>query len=145
MPQSVVPAQNLKKPGALDIIFQRRFSREGVHPFEELSWKKLSMKVRLMNGTEVQRELEFPESWSENASSFEESSSASFSPNCPGMPDGCPEAGAASPFAPCCDGIWAASPFAGGRTPFSGTSCSFFSLSNIRITFTEAFFSSAPH
>lgn len=45
------------------------FSREGVHPFDLISWKKVKVTVRGsgMNSTVEERELEFPEFWSDNA------------------------------------------------------------------------------
>jgi ribonucleoside-diphosphate reductase alpha chain len=67
MPNALSQGQNVKKAELLDSVIRRHFSHEGVHPFDEISWKKISMKVRLMNGSQVERELEFPEFWSENA------------------------------------------------------------------------------
>ncbi|MCR4328259.1 MAG: vitamin B12-dependent ribonucleotide reductase [Patescibacteria group bacterium] len=46
---------------------ERYFTREGVHPFDEVAWKTRRVTVRGTNGAREERELEFPEVWSENA------------------------------------------------------------------------------
>ena len=51
---------------------KRVFTKEGVHPFDQVAWKKVKVTVRGsgMNVTTEERELEFPESWSDNATSI---------------------------------------------------------------------------
>lgn len=51
---------------------KRVFTKEGVHPFDQIAWKKVKITVRGsgMNTTTEERELEFPESWSDNAASI---------------------------------------------------------------------------
>jgi ribonucleoside-diphosphate reductase alpha chain len=51
---------------------KRLFTREGVHPFDAVAWKKVKVTVRGsgMNTTSEERELEFPEFWSDNATSI---------------------------------------------------------------------------
>lgn len=46
---------------------RRQFTKEGVHPFDEVGWKKVKILVRSSNGHKEERELEFPEFWSEHA------------------------------------------------------------------------------
>ncbi len=53
------------------IPLKRLFTKEGVHPFDEVKWKTVKTTVRSMNGTHMEeRELEFPDFWSENATSI---------------------------------------------------------------------------
>ncbi len=51
---------------------KRVFTKEGVHPFDQIAWKKIKVTVRGsgMNTTTEERELEFPETWSDNATSI---------------------------------------------------------------------------
>ncbi|MBI3442329.1 MAG: vitamin B12-dependent ribonucleotide reductase [Candidatus Sungbacteria bacterium] len=51
---------------------KRVFTKEGVHPFDQIAWKKVKVTVRGsgMNVTTEERELEFPEAWSDNATSI---------------------------------------------------------------------------
>jgi len=49
---------------------RRLFTKEGIHPFEEVSWRKINVTVRGINGYVEERELEFPDFWSENAASI---------------------------------------------------------------------------
>ncbi len=46
---------------------KRHFSKEGAHPFDEVGWKKVKVLVRSSNGHKEERELEFPEFWSDHA------------------------------------------------------------------------------
>ena len=46
---------------------KRHFSTEGVHPYDEVGWKKVKVMVRSTNGHKEERELEFPDFWSEHA------------------------------------------------------------------------------
>ncbi len=46
---------------------KRYFTREGVHPFDEVGWKRVKVTVRTSSGQKEDRELEFPEFWSESA------------------------------------------------------------------------------
>ena len=46
---------------------KRIFTKEGVHPFDEVEWKKVKITVRGSYGHKEERELEFPEFWSDNA------------------------------------------------------------------------------
>ena len=45
---------------------RRYFTKAGVHPFDEVGWKKVMVKTKGVEGP-VERELEFPDFWSENA------------------------------------------------------------------------------
>jgi len=51
---------------------RRVFTKEGVHPFDQIVWRKIKVTVRGsgMNTTTEERELEFPEFWSDNATSI---------------------------------------------------------------------------
>ena len=51
---------------------KRVFTREGVHPFDEVGWKTVKVAIRGsgMNKTVEERELEFPDFWSDNATSI---------------------------------------------------------------------------
>ena len=46
---------------------KRFFTKEGVHPFDEITWKKTKIIVRGTNGHKEEREVEFPDFWSEHA------------------------------------------------------------------------------
>lgn len=61
------PSRSTKK-----LPLKRLFTKEGRHPFDEVGWKKVNMTIRGsgMNSTVEERELEFPESWSDNAASI---------------------------------------------------------------------------
>ncbi len=52
------------------IPLKRVFTKEGAHPFDGVEWKRLKITVRGINEHVEERELEFPESWSENAASI---------------------------------------------------------------------------
>lgn len=69
--RAVSPAAALKA-GNRKLPLKRLFSKEGVHPFELISWRKIKVTVRGsgMNSTVEERELEFPEFWSDNAASI---------------------------------------------------------------------------
>ena len=51
---------------------RRVFTKEGVHPFDEVGWRTIKIAVRGsgMNKTVEERELEFPDFWSDNAASI---------------------------------------------------------------------------
>ena len=49
---------------------KRRFTREGIHPFDEIEWRTLNVLVRGSNGSKEERELEFPSFWSDNAANI---------------------------------------------------------------------------
>ncbi|MFY9462687.1 MAG: vitamin B12-dependent ribonucleotide reductase [Candidatus Sungiibacteriota bacterium] len=57
------------KVGSKKLPLKRLFTREGAHPFDAVAWKKVKIIVRGsgMNSTVEERELEFPEFWSDNA------------------------------------------------------------------------------
>ncbi|MFL5836581.1 MAG: vitamin B12-dependent ribonucleotide reductase, partial [Solirubrobacteraceae bacterium] len=48
------------------LSIQRRFTTAGVHPFDEVEWEKRTASV----GTFTQEEVEFPASWSQNATNI---------------------------------------------------------------------------
>ena len=48
----------------------RLFTKEGIHPFDEVGWRKFSVTVRGINSHVEERELEFPDFWSDNAASI---------------------------------------------------------------------------
>ncbi|MBI2640792.1 MAG: vitamin B12-dependent ribonucleotide reductase [Candidatus Sungbacteria bacterium] len=49
---------------------ERLFTKEGVHPFDEITWKKIKITVRGINNHVEERELEFPDFWSDNAANI---------------------------------------------------------------------------
>jgi len=49
---------------------KRRFTKAGVHPFDEIEWRMHKVLVRGSNGSKEERELEFPAFWSDNAASI---------------------------------------------------------------------------
>lgn len=49
------------------IPLKRLFTKDDVHPFDEIEWKNLTITVRGTNGHVEDRELEFPAFWSEHA------------------------------------------------------------------------------
>ncbi|MBI2623149.1 MAG: vitamin B12-dependent ribonucleotide reductase [Candidatus Liptonbacteria bacterium] len=68
MERATVPAAPLKQhQNAHAPLVERFFSREGTHPFDEVAWTTRKVTVRGTNGAAEERELEFPEFWSENA------------------------------------------------------------------------------
>ena len=56
--------------GAKKIPLKRVFTKTGVHPFDEVKWKKVKVTVRGINKHVEERELEFPEFWSDTATSI---------------------------------------------------------------------------
>ncbi|PIR44988.1 MAG: ribonucleoside-diphosphate reductase, adenosylcobalamin-dependent [Candidatus Vogelbacteria bacterium CG10_big_fil_rev_8_21_14_0_10_51_16] len=46
---------------------KRQFTTAGVHPFDEVAWKHVKVTVYNSNGHKEDRELEFPEFWSDSA------------------------------------------------------------------------------
>lgn len=72
LPMSVLSSANQKqKKGhstkTYRLPIKRVFTKEGVHPFAEIEWRWVKIKVHSMSGKEEERELEFPAGWSENA------------------------------------------------------------------------------
>ena len=63
-----ITAPAVKKNVALPV--KRVFTKEGIHPFNEVRWKKVKVMVRGYSGSKEERELEFPEFWSDNATSI---------------------------------------------------------------------------
>ncbi|MBI5138567.1 MAG: vitamin B12-dependent ribonucleotide reductase [Candidatus Vogelbacteria bacterium] len=57
--QSLLDGHNLN--------LKRQFTREGINPFDEVSWKYVRVTVRNSNGSKEERELEFPDFWTESA------------------------------------------------------------------------------
>ncbi|TSC68635.1 MAG: ribonucleoside-diphosphate reductase alpha chain [Parcubacteria group bacterium Gr01-1014_66] len=78
MPRATVTAPFVSRRGvsakgqSVKLAIKRVFTKEGMHPFDQVKWKKVSIMVRGsgMNTTAEERELEFPEFWSENACSI---------------------------------------------------------------------------
>ena len=68
MPKLSFPTRNREKK----LPQKRVFTKEGVHPFDEVGWKKIKISVRGsgMNKTVEERELEFPDFWSDNAANI---------------------------------------------------------------------------
>ena len=59
---------DLKKKRAPRAVFIRRFfSKEGVHPYDEVGWQNVEVPIHDPNGSVNVRRLEFPDFWSENA------------------------------------------------------------------------------
>ena len=61
-------AKSFKESYSLPL--KRLFTKEGTHPFDEVKWVIRKITVRGINGHVEERELEFPEFWSENACSI---------------------------------------------------------------------------
>ncbi len=57
------------KVGSKKLPLKRLFTKEGAHPYDQVAWKKVKITVRGsgMNSTVEERELEFPDFWSDNA------------------------------------------------------------------------------
>ena len=57
---------------ARKLPLKRVFTKEGVHPFDEVGWKTIKVAIRGsgMNKTVEERDLEFPDFWSDNACSI---------------------------------------------------------------------------
>jgi len=57
------------RPAGRKLPLKRLFTKEGTHPYDQVGWKKVKITVRGsgMNSTVEERELEFPEFWSDNA------------------------------------------------------------------------------
>lgn len=73
---SKITAENAKQVGlkgqGTKLPMRRLFTKEGVHPFDEVGWKQVRMKIKGsgMNTFGEERDLEFPDFWSDNASSI---------------------------------------------------------------------------
>ena len=54
------------------IPLKRVFTKEGAHPYDQVAWKNMKVTIRGsgMNSTVEERELEFPDFWSDNACSI---------------------------------------------------------------------------
>ncbi len=64
-------ATSAQSTGLKGLAIERRFTREGVHPFEEVEWE---VRDAVIGNPEspafVQRGVEFPKSWSQNATNI---------------------------------------------------------------------------
>ncbi len=72
-PLPVMPALAARPNGRIKkITLKRVFTKEGTHPFDQVGWKKIKITVRGsgMNCTIEERELEFPDFWSDNAANI---------------------------------------------------------------------------
>src|SRR5439155_16429050 len=59
--------------GTTGLRFERRFSTEGVHPYDEVEWEWRDARISNFSDGSVafeQREVEFPSSWSQNATNI---------------------------------------------------------------------------
>lgn len=70
MSKTIEQTIDIKGQQAIPLPLKRHFTKEGQHPFNEVNWKKLKMTVRNTNGHSEERELEFPDFWSDNAMSI---------------------------------------------------------------------------
>lgn len=68
-PRSSVDTAFTPKVGSKKLPLKRVFTHEGAHPYDQVGWKKVKVTVRGsgMNSTVEDRELEFPDFWSDNA------------------------------------------------------------------------------
>jgi ribonucleoside-diphosphate reductase alpha chain len=64
--QKIMERKSEKHP----LPLRRLFTREGIHPFDEVGWRKVNVTVRGINNHVEERELEFPDFWSDNAVSI---------------------------------------------------------------------------
>lgn len=75
-PQSRTPVELIPPESLTGTIrnkklpLKRIFTKEGVSPFNGVQWKKIPITVRGINSHIEERELEFPEFWSDNAASI---------------------------------------------------------------------------
>lgn len=60
----------LKRKETPILPLKRLFTKEDIHPFDEVAWKSVKVTVRGINGHTEDRELEFPDFWSEHAASI---------------------------------------------------------------------------
>lgn len=70
MPQLTEQQKNLMDKGQVEnykLPLKRLFTKDGIHPYDEVQWKKVKINVRNTNGQSEERELEFPNFWSDNA------------------------------------------------------------------------------
>lgn len=64
------PVSLQAKIKAAHLPLKRLFTKEGIHPFDEITWKKVKITVRGINNHVEERELEFPDFWSDNATNI---------------------------------------------------------------------------
>lgn len=69
-PRTFTKVKGRGRRGLSPLPLERIFTKAGVHPFDEVKWKKVKVTVRGINQHVEERELEFPEFWSENACSI---------------------------------------------------------------------------
>ena len=67
MPATIEATKKQGGARAKKIPLKRLFTKSGIHPFDAVGWKKVSVLVRGINGHTEERELEFPDFWSDNA------------------------------------------------------------------------------
>lgn len=56
-----------KTQQSFSLQIERRFSRAGTSPFDEVKWRLAKVKAKGVGGEVIERELEFPEFWSDSA------------------------------------------------------------------------------
>lgn len=68
-PRSSIETAFPPKVARKKLPLKRLFTKEGIHPFDAVAWKNVRITVRGsgMNSTVEERELEFPDFWSDNA------------------------------------------------------------------------------
>ncbi len=67
---STAPASPAVKPNAITrqpITLSRRFTQTGVSPFDAVNWRIVRVKAKGVGGATIERELEFPDFWSDSA------------------------------------------------------------------------------
>ena len=52
------------------IPLKRLFTKEGIHPFDEVNWRNVNVTIRSTGGHVEERDLEFPDFWSDSAASI---------------------------------------------------------------------------
>ncbi len=62
---SIAPKHTAHQAAGLSV--SRRFSHEGVSPYDEVRWRMVKVKAKGVGGQTHERELEFPEFWSDSA------------------------------------------------------------------------------
>lgn len=62
-------AQRAIKKDTKKFYFERHFTREGIHPYEEIEWKKFTASIKNADGKEIfkQEGVEAPSFWSQTA------------------------------------------------------------------------------
>ncbi|MBI4134992.1 MAG: vitamin B12-dependent ribonucleotide reductase [Candidatus Sungbacteria bacterium] len=67
MPQIKVRKSEIGSVNAPSLQLSRVFTKEGVHPYDAITWTTKSITMKKADGTPVELAVEFPDFWSDNA------------------------------------------------------------------------------